>query len=109
MGMMDGMMGGGQMPQQAAPQGGMMDAMAGKPSGGGTPPDEIILNEMQSLTQNPAPQAVHAFAQKLMRSDNPAAKQFAQKLMSIINDPDTVVQLISQALPAIRAQMQQGM
>ena len=106
MGMMDGMTGGGQIPQQAPPQGGMMDS-AGAPQGG-TPPDENMLREMQSLTQNPSPDAVQAFAQKLASSDNPAAQQFAQQLMSVANDPSSVVQLISKAIPAIRAQMQQG-
>jgi len=103
MGMMNGMMG-DQMPQQAPPQGGMMSAAPNR----GTPPDEAVLNEMQSLTQNPAPQAVQAFAQKLASSDNPAAQQFAQQLMSVANDPNLVAQLISQAIPAIRAQIQQG-
>lgn len=107
MGMMD-MMGGEQMPQQAQmPQGGMMSG-GGMPEGG-TPPDESILNEMQSLAQNPAPEAVQAFAQKLLQSDNPAAQQFAQQLTSVINDPAMIVQLISKAIPAIRNKMQQGM
>ena len=107
MGMMDGMMAGGQMPQQAPPQGGMMGGTMGTPQGG-SPPDENTLREMQSLTQNPSPDAVQAFAQKLASSDNPAAQQFAQQLMSVANDPSSVVQLISKAIPAIRAQMQQG-
>ena len=90
MGMMDGMTGGGQMPQQAPPQGGMMDSVA-------APQDNSAFIQMaDAILQNPTPEVVTQVIQQLRQTGGEGTAEVAQALQQVMNDPNRLVQLVTQ-------------
>jgi len=90
MGMMDGMTGGGQMPQQAPPQGGMMDSAA-------APQDNSAFIQMaDAILQNPTPEVVTQVIQQLRQMGGEGTAEVAQALQQVMNDPNRLVQLVTQ-------------
>ena len=90
MGMMDGMTGGGQMPQQAPPQGGMMDSAA-------APQDNSAFIQMaDAILQNPTPEVVTQVIQQLRQMGGEGTAEVAQALQQVMNNPEQLINLVEQ-------------
>lgn len=98
MGMMDTMMG-GQMPQQAPPQGGMMGSMMG---GSAAPQDNSVFIQMaDTILQNPSPQVVTQVIDQLHQMGGEGTAEVAQALQQVMGNPQELVRLVQQIRQAL--------
>lgn len=86
----------GHIPQGQPQQGQDLQSL----QGGGADPRQL----MAMLAQNPTPQMAQQIAQVLQGLGNPDAAQFAQQLMQVANDPESLKQMADMVMQKLSGQ-----